>query len=139
LGSSANRHRKDDAIAPKDEVAKFNIAVRAASETLGGLPRAVRLAIYEEIGNGGLYRPEQMSDEAEEVERALRADLLTYDDETGAYEPNRDDPSIEKAYDAVAEVFGGGWSDDLTGWFRSAHKKNLRVQSQAAWEALGLL
>ncbi len=126
------------ALAPPDEIARFQSAVRDAKELMDGLSRAVRTAIYEDHANDQPYRPARPSSEAADAERALRQDLLTFNEESG-YFPNDGDPTIEAALGALSEVFEVHWSPDLKAWFRNNYNKNFTASSQPVWEALGLL
>lgn len=138
LHAAKTANEANEALKPRDEIARFNAALAVANEAFGDLSRPVRRAIYENFGNGDFYRPEDPY-EAEEAEKARKNDLLTYDEDAGGYEPNYSDPSVGKAFEAVEEVFSSDWKGDLEDWFRSHYKKNFVARSQAVWEALNLM
>lgn len=130
----------DEATRPRGTVIEqFEATAEAASDALGGLSSGVREAIYEELGQGELFRPDQYSGHQEDAEIALRDDILKYDEDNGGYYLNADDPAIEEAVNAVNELFDRNWGDEVEAWFRRRHRKRLSVKVRATWVALDLL
>jgi hypothetical protein len=120
-------------------IQEFEAAVEAAHDALRGFTNGVREAIYEELGQGELFHPEQFSSHQDDAEVALRDDLLKYDEDNGGYYLNMDDPEIEEAADAVNELFDRDWGEEVETWFKSTYKKRLSVKVRATWAALDLL
>lgn len=120
-------------------IQEFEAAVEVARSALDGLTGGVREAIYEELGQGALFRPEQFSSRQNEAEAALRDDLLGYDDDGGGYYLNTDDPKIEEVVEAVNALFDRDWGEEVGTWFRSTYKKRLLAKVRATWVALDLL
>jgi hypothetical protein len=138
LHAAKTAKEADAAIAPDDEIDRFRLAVKAATAALKELPYVVREAIYEDYGNNDLYRPDPHSDDSEGADQARKDDILQYNAEDGGYYPNRDDPSVQDAYDAIEDLFEVDWSEDLEDWFRREYRKNFAKGTQAVWEALAL-
>ena len=120
-------------------IERFEATAKVARDILRSLSPGVRNAIYEELGQEELYRPEQYSSYQEDAEAALRDDLLKYDDENGGYYLNVDDPTIEEAVEAVTELFTTDWDEEVYVWFRKTHRKRLAMDVRAAWVELHLL
>lgn len=118
---------------------EFEATAKNAREILRSLSPGVRNAIYEELGQEELYRPEQHSSYQDDAEAAFRDDLLKYDDDNGGYYLNTEDPTMEEAVEAVTELFTTEWDEEVHAWFRKTHRKRLAMDVRAAWVALHLL
>jgi len=138
--AAKNMEMLEEATRPRGNVIEqFEAAAEAASDALSGFTYGVREAIYEELGQRKLFRPDQFGSHQEDAEIALRDDLLKYDEDNGGYYLNTDDPGIEEAVGAVNELFDRDWGEEVEQWFKSTYKKRLSVRVRAIWVALDLL
>ena len=126
------------ALAPHSEIERFEVVAQAASEAMACLSSAVRRALYEDLGQGQSYQPDESSGDLEDAERARREDLLAYDEDEG-YSPNYKDPQVAEARYALDELFYGDWSGDFGGWFQERYRKRWTAESLTVWKALGLV
>lgn len=140
VAAAKTREQLDAATRPRGSaIQAFEAAAEVAQNALERFTGGVREALYEELGQGELYRPEQYSSRQEEAELARRDDLLGFDEDNGGYYLNTDDPQIDEAVQAVNALFDREWSDDVATWFMSTYKKRLSVKVRATWVALDLL
>jgi hypothetical protein len=139
LHTAKTADEADAAMAPKDEIEQFDELSKAAAETVRLLSRAVRLALYEDLGRSEYYRPDAFSSDAEDAERAQRDDLLAYDEDDGGYTPNYDDPAMGDAREALVSLLHSHWSDDFEQWFRTKYRKRWAANSLPVWDALKLV
>lgn len=127
------------ALVPDDELEQFQELVAEAKDAVLPLSNIVRRALYETIGRGEPMRLDPGSYEMDDAEDALRDDQLRWDDDTGGYWINRDDPQVESAAAALTALFAEQWSDSVEEWFKTTYKKALNAASRQAWVSLGLL
>jgi hypothetical protein len=120
-------------------IEQFEAAVEVARDALRDLTYGVREAIYEELGQEELFRPDQFSNHHEQAEAALRDDLLKYDEDESGYYLNMDDPTIDTAVEALNELFDRNWGEEVESWFKRTYKKRLSVKVRPTWAALDLL
>lgn len=121
------------------ESEQFDACVAEAKEALKPLPRAVREALYEGLGRGEMYVPDRWSSLQDDAEAAVRDDLLEFDEDSGGYEINREDPAIADAVSALEELFYTEWGEGIKSSFQQTHMKRFAIDVRAAWVALGLL
>ncbi len=100
------------------------------------LPRVVRRSLYENFGRGEVLYTDQWDSDA--AEDAVRQDLLEFDEDSGGYWHNDEDPLIQEALTTLRELFESQWAEELES-IRVKHKKRFGRAIEPTWEALGLL
>lgn len=115
----------------------FEEAAAVAAAAVNELPEVVRTAAYFGVGRGEDYYPEEF--DIVEADAAVRDDQMYWDDETGGYGLNREDPDVEQAVLELEGFFGTEWSEEVLDQFKAEHRKVFRRSSEPVWRALKLL
>lgn len=134
---------KEDAaeiLLPADEKKRFEALRSDVRERVGRLPSIVVDAMWYDLFDGGMPRPNRFDNERDFdfVEEAERDGLLVPDD-SALLVPDRDVTKVDDAYDAVDRLrkfLDNEGTPEFSEWFRDEHGMGPNLRKKALWDQL---
>lgn len=124
---------------PEDESKRFDILRDMARESLREIGDVVGEAIWFDLAEGGMPRPQFMDDpdRFNSIERARRDGFLV-EGSSDLLSPSADFPDVEAAMDAIEEleIFLKGSGDQFQAWFKSTYRVAPTLRAKACWNIL---